>query len=348
MRSAKLITVNCNNCNRKVHATVKQFLDGLVCPGCGLPVSLGAEDQLNHGKSFLHKSTCVSCGCDFDIPFQHSFKYMAECPKCNTLFIRDNIILDDFKDRETEAFRLLETLYPSLPNNLTEDMSDATPASEQELKLLADLKIQAKSSTSRSVQRVAKSIFDIINVAILSHYNSILYFPYEIRSVIYLDIAKTPLMRKIYFDQHISIDDLEPIVKKSLNDDELYQALCTNLDVASFEIAVAYIVNYAKVIFNRELEDHAARMLALKCFARGIGWNIRHAGYFIYSQEENVVKSIAHLSPTAMKSFYTCKNKVNDALEEMLTKAGWKVPPRRGCLSVLFFLLLPAAALFWR
>ncbi len=342
-KAAKLLTISCNYCNRKIHATMKQFVDGMECPGCGMPVTVGNDDSSTF-NSFLHKTQCVNCHHEFDVSLPNSFKYMAVCPKCDALFVRKNLVIDDSSsDRESEAFRLMELLYPSMPNNLNSDLSDVAPASEQELSFLRDLNIKFNGPNSRTVRRLAKQIFDMVNVAILSNYNSVLFFDNHVRSQLYMAVAKSRLFRKIYFDQVVNREGLEPLLREELNDDELYRALCSDIDLAAFEIAVAYIGTFAKIIYEKDLDAKTARQLALRTFGRGFGHAIRNAGYFVYHHDENRVKSISKLSLPAMKSFYTQRNRVNDALHELFVSQNFAMPQQKGCLGLI---VLSGGALF--
>ena len=345
MRGAKLITINCNHCNRKIHATIKQFLEGMECPACGMPITPGNEDQINSTNSFMSKTTCANCKTVFDISIADSFKHLAVCPKCNALFVRDNLMMEDLVGESgDESFMLLEQLYPSIPNDQNSDMSDVAAASPTELKFLAELNVKANNPTSRVVQRVVKTILNEVNVAVVARFNSMLYFPPNLRSKVYMAVAKSPLFRSLYFDQEMPKEELDNIVRSSLGDDELYRALGTNFDKASYEIAVVYIRTFAKLIYEKDLDDATARIMALRAFARGWGSRIRHAGYFVYSQEDGKVRNITRLSMSAMKSFYTRKSAVNNGIDAMLAEAGWQRPPGGGCLGII---IAGVVAMWW-
>jgi|GEM_PF-2667872 len=336
MRGAKLITVNCSHCNRKIHSTIKQFLDGMECPGCGLPVTFTNEEQLGGaGNNFMNRSVCVNCGHEFDVSIQDSFKHLAQCPQCHALFIRDNMIMEESDDEEQESVRLLESLYPSVTNNQNSDLSDADAATPDELKFLADLNIKGNRPTSRVVQRIIKAIFSEINAVVLMRYNTILYFPPGLRSQIYQAIAQSELFRKIYFEDQCPKEELETLIRNSLHDEELFQALFCIFDLADYEIAVAYIKSYAKLIYQQDLDDLKARIMALRAFVRGWGGRIRHEAYFIYSPEENRVKNVTRLSLPAMRSFYIRHNAVNAGIAAMLDAEGMQRPPEPGCLGLI-------------
>lgn len=343
--NAKLISVMCSYCGKKNHTTQNQLLQGTECTSCGMPINAIPGASQDGGNSFLHKAKCLNCGTDFDIPFVHSLKYLAECPSCKSLFLRKNLVFDELSsDKEAEAFKMLEVLYPTIPNNITGDITDATPASDKEIKLLSDLGIKAERPTSRAVKRLAKNIFDLINVTVSTCYNSILVFPDDIRNRVFLAVAKSPLLKDLYFERQVGRDRLEPIIREALGDDDVYRALCSpSLDIESFEIASVYILNFAKVIYDKQLSLQEARVLALKTFGRGYGQNIRKVGYFFYSHEEGRVKSVTQLSPPAMKSFYTTRNAVTVALNELFSELKYERPQSGGCLGLLLFLaLIPA------
>jgi len=333
MRGAKLITVNCNHCNRKIHATIKQFLDGMDCPACGMPVTPGNEEQISATNSFMSKTTCVNCRNCFDISIADSFKFLALCPKCNSLFVRDNFIMDELLgDQDDELLQILKYIYPA---GAGDQGTEGAMASSNEIKFLSDLNIKVNNPSSRMVQRVAKTVFNEVNVAVLTKYNSILYFPGELRAKIYMGVAQSPLFSKIYFGDGVYGEELEAVVKSSLGDDEIFRALSSSFDTASIEIAVTYIRTYAKLIFEKELDEGTARIMALRSFARGWGHSIRHCGYFVYSHGEHKVRSITKLSMAAMRSFYTRHNPVNNGIEAMLTDKGWQRPASGGCLGLI-------------
>ncbi|MDD3119490.1 MAG: hypothetical protein PHQ27_09945 [Victivallales bacterium] len=337
-KGPKLLTINCNYCNRKIHATMKQFIDGMECPGCGMPVTVGNDDNSTF-NSFMHRTQCVNCRHEFNIPIQFSFKYLAVCPQCDALFIRKNLIFDSTPaDEESEAVKLLETLYPSIPNNLNNDISDSTPASRQELQLLKDLNIKADAPPSRIIQRVSKQIFDLVNLTVMTHFPACSFFDYRTRSRLYLHIAKSPLLRKIYFDQFATYSEVEKLLREGLGDQELFNVTRSPIDTASYEIAISYIISFAKVTYNLELKSDAAKMLALRAFGRGFGQNIRKAGYLVYHPERKQVRPIASLSLPAMKSFYTQSNPINDALHKLFAAQGYARPKSGGCLTPIVVL----------
>ncbi len=337
----KLMTVACEHCGKKNHATPKQFLEGIDCIACGMPVTIVKENQ----NPMMNNTTCLGCGHNFTIPVNHSLKYLAECPSCKTLFLRKNLVFDKKKggeDEGTEAFKLLESLYPTIPNNLTGDLGNSQPATEAEVKLLQDLKIKAKNPSSRAVKRLTKTIFEQISLLLQTHFAPLLYFPEKTQHEIMMKVAQSKIFADLYFDRKVYRDSIEEVVKKAVDDNELYEFINMMVDFESFEIAIVYLLNYAKVICGKTLDSETARILAMRTFARGYGQNIHKIGYFIYSHEEGRVKNITRLSAPAMKSFYTKRCSINEAIGELLGEQGFAKQDGGGCLGMVIFFIIAA------
>lgn len=337
---AKLMTVACEHCGKKNHATPKQFLEGVDCSACGMPVTIVKDNQ----DSSANNATCLGCGHNFTIPVNHNLKYLAECPSCKTLFLRKNLVFDrkGASDEETEAFKLLESLYPTIPNNLAGDLGDAQPASEAELKLLQDLKIKAQNPTSRAIKRLTKTIFERISVLLQTHFSPILYFPEKLQNEIMMKVGQSSIFADLYFDRTVYRDRLEEVVSKAVGDSELYDFINMQVNFEAFEIAIVYLLNYAKIVCGKTIDAETARMLAIRSFARGFGQNIHKAGYFIYSHDEKRVKNITRLSPPAMKSYYTKRSSTNESIGDLLGEHGFAPQSSGGCLGMILFFIIAA------
>lgn len=309
-----------------------------------MPISAIPRANNNLGKSFMHNAKCLNCNHEFEIPINQSLKYLAECPSCKTLFLRTNMTFDSQSDsdEETESFKLLESLYPTVPNNLVDDLDDAAPATEAEKKLLQDLNIKAVNPTSRAVKRLVKTIFEKVNVLVQTHFNPVLYFPDKLRNEIMMKVAQSGLFRDLYFDRKFDQAKLGGIIKGAVDNEDYFKFLNLEVEMESFEIAIVYISHYARVIYERGVSPEEAKMFAIQAFARGFGQNIHKIGYLIYNHEEKRVKNITRLSTPAMKSFYTRRNPVTTALSELLEQHGFTKPGGGGCMGML---LMGAAVL---
>ena len=317
-----MITVKCAKCGHMQLASAADIITGINCQQCNAAMRIddGTASRFDDNQDTINVEKCPRCmselSCRADNPMP-----LAWCDVCNQPFIR--MQLPEFSSRrsswETEKlFQFIEQATRARIGWGTIDRSEIV-----QVRVLRGLGITNGEISPAIANPLVQGIFHRCEQELTRNYRNFRWLPETMQLRICLTMARSQLLHTFYLqNDDLSADQMEPLIRPVLQDDDLYPWLSRQIDARSQALIGEYLREFARVFYNCNLDEKTQNYFVLKTYAAGVAMAMRDSSYFIYYPETGQVRATNDLNANGRKIFYEMDEDIRMHLHQIFEESG--------------------------
>lgn len=334
-----MITVECKECGHRQSTDADAVIEGIECQNCKSTLRLddGTASTIYNSQGTHHYECCPKCRCEINCDPSDN-KPLIVCTGCDRIFIHSK--LTKLSSRKSDwsneqILRAVEKVNPDKELAATINSYDS-----QDVRAVKQLGIYGIEQSPDLAQPLLQSIFyraDRTFDRIFPNYNML---PAEMRLRLCVVLSKSPYIRKFFFGEPLTQDELKPVVSSVLLDDNLYAALCVNFNNGILGVVASHMREFIKVVYETEPTAELLKFVVFKIFSQGLDGAIKDTALFIHYSDTGQVRPTTDLSARGRSFIYRKDNELNNSLREVCAQCGIEEGNKRGCLMTLLFIFL--------
>ncbi len=339
-----MITVECKECGHRQRTDADAVIEGIECENCKSILRLddGTASTIYNTEGTHHSECCPKCKCEVECEPSDN-KPLIICSKCDKIFIHSTLRKLSSRRSNWSNEQILQAVEKVNPDK--ELAATINSYDSPDVRAVKQLGIYGIEQAPELAHPLLQSIFyraDHTFNRMFPNYNML---PSDIRLRICVALSKSPFIRKFYFGEPVTQDELKSIVSGILLDDDLYAALCVNFNTGVVGIVASHLREFIKVIYDIEPEPEFLKFAVLKSMSRGLDGIIKDRAFFIHYTDSGQVRPTTDLSAKGRGFFYRKDNELNNALREVCAQCGIDKIQKRGCAMMLLVLILAGTVL---